>query len=679
MSITTIKTDSTGKFEDVRLLEINQKELLENKFEKVNWIPTDKEKLMRDRILKDLVKGTTNLWTPRIEFNDLSVIQRLQYDQMAFNSYQPNNGESADADDVNGWHSNAMRPIVRNKAISIAAHALARVIFPKIFAYNKSSDEESEAAEIMENLMEWAGDQSDYKYFALKRVIAALYEPASIGYTEYAETYHQVKVEKKDGKWTYKVELDKDYSGFKDDPVPSDELLIENFYEPNIQHQGFLIRRKIISYSKAKAKYATLYPKFNKYVREGLQCVYSDANQSFYYVYDPTMRQYQVEEIVYWNKALDVRIIMLNGIIINDADSPNPRNDKQYPFEKFGYELINNRCFYYKSLAFKLQQDANIVNTLYPMIIDGTYLQIMPPMFHRGEEVIASDVIVPGKTTSLTSKDSTLQAIQTSIMRMQDGLNVLQKVEDSVSESSQSETQQGNATPGSQTAYEISRIESNASTVLGLFIQMIAQHVKDFGKLRLSDILQYLTIAEVDKIEGGNELTYKTFLMHNQQTKGGIKSKKIVLTPDWAQEPMTKKTYLNSSYDLLTQEGGLESKTEISKVNPILFRNLTYYCTVSPDVLNPRSEDLERAYGLEFYDRLIANPLADQEEALRVLVSTNPNARRDPERFISKQQNPAQMAQDMNQNSLLNPKEQPLKQIASQKNKLPQQMPNLPV
>jgi hypothetical protein len=59
---------------------------------------------------------------------------------------------------------------------------------------------------------------------------------------------------------------------------------------------------------------------------------------------------------------------------------------------------------------------------------------------------------------------------------------------------------------------------------------------------------------------------------------------------------------------------------------------------VTPDVMNPKSEDLERAYGLEVYDRMIASQSANQEEAFRMMLGLYDNTKRDPDKFIAKQQ-----------------------------------------
>ena len=609
------------------------------------YTETPEEHAVSEMILRHFVLGTTNMYTPRVEFNDLSLVTRDQYDQMAFNTYQPNNGEAWQGAPQSAWRSRAIRPVVRNKCMSIAAHATARLIFPKIFAYNEQSDEQKEAAQVMEDLMEWSGDVSNYAYTALMRVITAMASPASIGYTEYGEVTRTVKTEKDgNGNWVEKRIRDEAYPCFMDEVVPVNQLYIQNMFEPDIQKQGWLIWRKVYAYSEAQIKYNGVYDNF-QYVRPGVQTIFDDANRTFYYVYDPNMRQEDVEEITYWNKNLDLKIIMVNRVMMTPHDNPNPRQDKLYPFDKFGYEPIHNRFFYYKSLAFKLQQDANVVNTLYQMVIDGTYLSIFKPMINRGGEIISADVIVPGAVTTFSNPDANLEAINVG-SDLKSGLETLSVVEKSIDESSQEPLQSGQENGSSQTAYEISRLEQNANTVLGLFLQMIAKHVKDFGKLRLGDILQYLTVPEVVDITGDPELSYKTFFVKG---KAGQKTKKIEFDLDMPDE-MTKEDYLNASYDLKAQED--EKDMAIAKVNPSIFRELKYMVTVSPDVMNPKSQDLERAYALEDFDRMIMQPMVfDPEETGKLLLANNPMTKNKPEQYLAKQapQQPQQPQQTMPQ------------------------------
>lgn len=610
---------------------VNKKGEIQDEYS--DYMPNQNTLDVQSMILKQFVLGTVNMYTPRVEFNDLSLIVRDQYDQMAFNTYQPNNGQAWEGSPQSAWRSRAIRPVVRNKCMSIAAHATARLIFPKVFAFNNQSDEQIEAAMIMEDLMEWSGDISNYPYTALMRVITAMASPASIGYTEYGEVTRLVKREKNsDGTWREERIKDEAYPCFMDEVVPVGQLYIQNMFEPDIQKQGYLIWRKVYSFSEAQNKYSQ-YDNF-KYVHPGVQTIFDDANRQFYYVYDPNMRQEDVEEIIYWNKNLDLKIIMVNGIMLTECDNPNPRNDKLYPFDKFGYEPINNRFFYYKSLSFKLQHDSEIVNTLYQMVIDGTYLSIFKPMVNVGGEIIASDVIVPGAVTTLSDPNADLRAINVG-SDLKAGLETLSVVENSINESSQEPQQNGQQNGSSQTAYEISVLEKNADTVLGLFLQMISKHVRDYGKLRLGDIVQYLTLPEVAEISGNPELTYKTFFMKGT----GDKNKKVSFDSS-IPDTMTKDEHLDASYGVLQDEK--EKDMQIAKVNPSMFRELQYMVTISPDILNPRSNDLERAYNLEDFDRMVAAPpgMFDPEETAKLLLTSNPNTKQDPDKYLAKQPQP---------------------------------------
>lgn len=652
-------TDATKKIEAVLMrAPVNKKGEIQGEI--ADYSPTKEENDMIALILKHFTLSTTAMYTPRVEFNDLSLIARDQYSQMLFNTYQPNNGEAWEGAPQTAWRSRAMRPVVRNKCMSIAAHATARLIFPKIFAFNDNSDEQKEAARVMEDLMEWSGDISNYSFNALMRVITALSSPASIGYTEYGEVMRTVKVKKEGDKWIEKQVRDEAYPCFMDSVVPVDQFYIENFYEPDLQKQGYVIWRKVYSFSDAQNKYRQ-YDNF-KYVRPGVQTIFDDANKSFYYVYDPGMRQEDVEEIVYWNKNLDVKIIMVNGVMLTDFDNPNPRQDKLYPFDKFGYEPINNKFFYYKDLAFKLQHDSEIANTLYQMTIDGTYLSIFKPMVNVGGEIIASDVIVPGAVTTLSDPNADLRAINVG-SDLRSGLETLAVVEKSISESSQEPLQQGINQSGTQTAYEISKLEQNATTVLGLFLQMISKHVKDYGRLRLGDIIQYLTVPEVAMITGNPELTYKTFFLNAKNS--GNKNKKIEFDlgiPD----NMTEEEHLNASYDVLIEEQ--KKGMELYKVNPEKFRELKYMITVSPDIMNPRSEDLERAYNLEAFDRMIMHPeVFDPKETGNLLLDSTFSTKKDPEKYATK----AQPMQQMPQGGLPQAGNSPLNAVMNSSNVAP--------
>lgn len=589
--------------------------------------------------------GDVTMQKPRPEFNDLSVIGRDQYDKLSFNAYQPNNGQAVQGDPLNSWRSNAMRPIVRDKCISIAAHATARLIFPKVFAYDEDNEIQEDAALVMETLMEWTTRQK-WGETSLKVVIEALTSPACILHSEYSEVYTNGK-------------LDEILSGFIDTIVPVDQIYISNFFEPDIQKQDWLIWRRVQSYQLLFQKYADKYENF-KFVSPGVQYVYNDANQSFYTVYDTDMRQDECEEIIFYHRVLGLQAVAVNGVYLPKAgtdEEKNPREDNLYPFSKFGYQLINNRCFYYKSLAFYLMQDASIINTLYPMIIDGTYLQIFPPLINRGGEAIRSNVWIPGASVTLSSPQANVEPLSLSTPNsLAQAVNVMGTVEKSITDSSAMPVEQnGNA---DQTAYAISVQQQQANTILGPFVTMIGTYVLQYGKLRIGDIIQHLTVPELLQINGQPELVYKSFLLRDNT--GNHKKVEFDYTmPD----KMNEAERLKRSHAVLKRQGGKKGKQTLWTANPSLFRKLKYEEAISPDVLNPLSEDLERQFGLAEWDRMVSqipNGMYDPEETGKFLLQLFPKTKKDPNKYLPKQQ--PQQGQQIPQ-----PQQQPLNPMPQMK------------
>lgn len=678
MSIITDKTDSSNG----RYIKGSAKTMNANpKKDKLSgYTPTQEERDCINEFLKDFRNGWQTMHLPRPEFNDYSLYQRHIVDMLAFNTYQENDGNPMMEDRLGGWRSQAMRPVQRNKAISMAAHRTARQLVPKVFAYNNQSEEQEDSANVMSYLVDWAREQANYPFQAVYRDIQAIYSPISWGYSEYVEVYRSIKDQKVNVKWTYKQIIDEDESGFKHLPVPTDQVFFSNFYERDVQKQDFIIFRRIISYDKAKAKYGSI-ANF-AYVEPGIQVIMDDANNGFYQVYDPHMRDQDVEEVIRWRKSTDSKEIMVNGVLLSEAYAPNPRNDHQYPWDCYYYLPINERCIAGKSLIFSLGPESALLNTQYQIINDGNFLNLFPPTVTSGSDKVGMDVIVPGLNLAFADKDITINPLRTaSDSSLRTAMDVMAQVEKSIAESSQDPIQQGQNQGAPSTAYEISRIEQNAATVLGLSMKFQANsHVIPYGKLLLSDILQYMTIADAEKITDDGGLIYRTFFAKEPGQVGG---KNKISFDATMPETMTQEEKDKMSFTLLTTQSGnsikkaLNPETVLHKVNPILFRDHKYVFTIDSDVLNPRSADLIRAFDLETYDRAIASPVADQEKIFTdLLMSSNPKTSRAPKDYVKK--NPAPVSTPPDQpNGPTSPPQQNLGQkspLSSGANRLPQEM-----
>jgi hypothetical protein len=310
--------------------------------------------------------------------------------------------------------------------------------------------------------------------------------------------------------------------------------------------------------------------------------------------------------------------------------------DKLYPFAKSGYEPLNNGVFfYYKSAANKLGSDQDIVDTLYNMILDGSFLALMPPTAVYGSEEFNSSIYIPGMVTSMRDPNSKIETIGPRA-DLRAGMESIQMVERSMSESSQDNLRGGQTGGGGdRTAREVMLLEKNASIALGLFGKMVGFLVEDIGNLMVSDILQHMTVAQVSEITG--DMKYRSFILPEKMMDGKTVSKKIQFSsPADNPAPTTEEEYMDESFKMLETEGGPSAEKKIYKVNPELFRQRKYKIKVSVDELSPKSKALEKALSLEFYDRAIANPLADQQAVFKEMVSIYKPGEAD--KFVAKQQ-----------------------------------------
>lgn len=576
-----------------------------NRVESLYQPPLEVRELTQ-RIKKDYQIGYDLLRRPFREFNNKSLLTRMDLDQKAFNSYvEP---QSSNPDE--SWRYNGVRPLTRNKIISIAAHVTASLIYPNVFAQDSDSKEDRLAAEVMRDLIEWNIRNSDYETTFLFGVVSALTNPAVVLEQGFYQAVQDVKFKTENG---YDIQslIDDVFSGFQTHVVPLDEFLIGNAYEYELQRQRFVIRRRFISYEEAAALYSN-HENF-KFVKPGVKTIYDDSSDTFYDLYDDELEDTLVEEATYYNRTEDVEIPFVNGIYHGEENTEgNPMrhrdylNRPKYPFAKSGYEPIDEkRFFYYKSAVFKLANEQDLLDRMWRMTMDGTFLQMMPPVAIMGDEIVNSSVVFPGMTSGF-SKDTKINPIQ--IGNASAGFNAIQAVEQSADESSQDPIRQGVSAAGSQTAYEISKLDQNARIQLGLFGKMIGTLVRDVGYLMIDDIIHHQTVGHMNETGGEGSLEYQTFLLPNQTIQGREVTKSIIFTDEY----LAKEPTLEDSFKILKEQGGPDSETKIYKVNPLRFAKLKFQLFVDPDVLLPKNEAFEKAMNLEAYDRMIRDPYTNK-------------------------------------------------------------------
>jgi len=588
----------------------------EEKLNKLNFTMTDDESEVLGRVIQDYDDAKVLKQKSLREFNDLSVENRQDEDQKTFNSYLPQKNES----DEDAWKAQTRRPTTRNKVITVAAKITANILSPHVFAQNEDDEEDKDAGKVMETIMQWVNENSNYEKVFLNSVISMLVNPCAYVYVGYEEPKYA------------------DDIGYINKNIPVSEILLGSNYIEDIQDQPYIIRDRTIDYVTAKNKWGDV--ENFKYVKPGRELVFSTTDNEFYDREDNEQEDRQVNEVTYWNKSENLQITWVNGIPMTPMDNKMDRakgkySSHKYPFIKGGYELVDEGRFaYYKSLVFKLTPEQDVLDELYNMALDGTLLNNFPPVSLIGEDVVESSVIAPGAVTSFDDPNTKLDILGQRA-DVNGSWNAIGNLEASMSDASQ-----GAVSPEGlpqMTAFQTAVVEENNRVQLGLFGKMITRLVKEWGELILEDIVVHLPIIDMQKLDAGNPLRYKTILINNIETND---TTKIQFRSDLPEENITPEEDLMLQMKLLTESK--KKNQTIYNVNPKLFRELKYKVRISPDTLFKPTAGILRAFNLEGYDRMVNNPLIanDQESLLNVtkdmLVSVyKPNS---VEKYVPKTQ-----------------------------------------
>lgn len=567
-------------------------------------------------VRNDVALGHENLHHNYRELNNRSPIDYTDEMERDFNMYRP--PRSDDPDD--SWRANTVRPVVRNKIISIVAHITSSIMVPTTHAQNSNDERDKISGQVMKDMIKWVVQNSNYERSYLQSVINMCVAPGALFEVQYVEAKKKTKLpdETKEGKpWVEKEVIDDVHSGFQFSPVPVTDIYIANPYEGDIQKQRFLARTKRLDYNEAKAIYGD--NENFKHVQPGMHQVFDQDSYSFYSQED---HEYEgmVEEVTYWNRGMDLELCFVGGVLMSDPDRPIKRLDKRYPIAKSGGEPFTTHDFFYrKSVADKLSHDKELVDTLYNMVLDGTFLSLMPPMANYGDEELDSSVFVPGSIAQLDA-DSKLESLAPR-SDLNSGMSAIQMIEQSMGESSLSSNLQGVSSEGSQTAKEVSLLQKNAMTNLGWLGKMNKQLVEDVGKLVISDIQQHLTVGDAfDTVSPYFRLKYRSFLLSNENVDGKNVTKKITFDSSYQNKETEKKKDKEKNEMNLLEKEGWDTDTRLYCVNPEKFRNLSFLVSVDADDMADESESMKRAISLEGYDRMIQNPHLDGEAVTREML-----------------------------------------------------------
>jgi hypothetical protein len=621
---------------------------------------------------------------PFDEFDGYSLLQRARLDQQTFGAYV---GITQNATNKQ-WRWKGRKNTARNKVIGILAHIISGMLYPFCYAYNDQDEEDKMTAQVMRILIENHLKKADYEMKFLFMATSALVNPAVFAGVEYIEAIQKIKLKGDDGKWKVEEAVDELLSGINLNIVPIDQILLSDFFTYDLQRQPNIIRVKRIAWDEARKIYAGKYFIDGKdqfdFVEKGKTRILltGQENQTLYDIEWTEADSNYVQEITAYYRPEDLEVTFLGGVYMG---SYNPRNPTEiyncnpfkhrrmsmigekwmtipiYPFAKAGFEPLDpsGRFAYYKSACFKEFWDDAAQNKMHQLAYDGTYLDVIKPLFMSGVAKVDSTVMVPGATIAMpTGATVTPYSLGPNLAS---ALNMMKVQTDDLSESTQDKIQSGVTTKG-VTAYAVSKAEQNARVILGVFGIMIASLIKQIGELFIDDIIAHTTVGEIDAtIPEALKMKYKKVVVKGKDAGRDI-TNKIEFTTDLM--GMEKDKADDLEWKMFEDAGGLNTDQRNYKVNPYKFARTSYSMFIDPDVIISRSMGTdqmrkERAFNMMLNPAVM--PYINMEEAVEEFILKD-YSNGDPDKLKAKQ--PIQQGQPNNQllNNIMQGQEQPVTQ-----------------
>lgn len=612
--------------------------------------PPDIKKLF-ERVQKDYGIAWRLQHRPFDEFDGMSLLDRARLDQETFGAFV---GASIDPESQE-WRWKGRKNTARNKVIGILAHVLSGMLYPFCHAYNEENEEDEMTARVMRILVEDHLKKADYEIKFLYMVTSALVNPAVHVEVEYVEAMQKIKEKMADGTFKVTEAVDMFLSGIGLNIIPIDQIMPADFFTNNIQRQPNMVRVRRIAWDEAREIYGG-----GKYMLDGkdqfdfVQAGMTRlmlAGQEHQVLYDIEWTEADrnfVQEITIQYRPEDLEVTFVGGVFMgnySDIYNSNPFKHRRmsmigkewktipiYPYAKTGFEPLDpaGRFYYYKSACFKEFWDDAAQNRMHQLAYDGTYLDVIKPIFMTGVAEVNQNVMVPGATVGMPEgADVKPYSLGPNLAA---ALDVMRIEEEDMSESTQDKLQSGGAQPG-VTATAALKAEQNAKVILGVFGCMIADLIRQVGELVMDCIIQHTTVGEVDAtIPEALNTKFKTIVSQGQEGGKDV-TNKIQFTSSMMNISKDKANDLE--WDMFFKNGGMEGSQREYRVDPYKFARTQFSMYVDPDQIISRSMGTDqirkdRAFNMLMDPRVA--PFVKQQEVVNDFV-IDEFAEGDPDKY----------------------------------------------
>lgn len=540
-------------------------------------------------VYKNYVQGLEVLQKPYVFFNDRSPLEYWADGRLRFNVYVPQRKKN-----TKEWRTLYRSAVTRNKCLGVIAHLIGMTISPSIQAQNEEQEEDVVATQFFRDTVEYSQEKENFGVKLFWGIATAVAEGTVILEDNYGRITRKVKEindwDETNGKmrWTEK-DFD-EFTGAFTDLVPNDELLIPDPFLNDLQKQDWVMRRRRMTYEQAKMRYGH-YPNW-KDVIPGAHSGWIYSSDYFQpYSSVSFLADNEVELIIRYQKTPDSMDIVCNGVQLTEDGNPNPRQDKQYPFAKSGYEPIDYSFFWYKSLTDKNAPEQDVYDAMIRMVIDRQHLRNIPPYATNNPALVNEDIIIPGNVVYTGAVDKPfMDPIGPAADSSDAGTSgLLQTMRNNMDQNSIDPMQTGNApTGGTPTATQAIQMAQNAKIMLGLFGHMIGMLISDWTKFRIQIILWRM--SQDDDLQ-------KITLSDRILNTGKLGKRSYIFEEGLANQQEMYKS--NLSTQIARLEDKSNGKLEVVALDPAQLSKLSAYVKIDAQLKPRRTDELMQAIALD--------------------------------------------------------------------------------
>lgn len=586
--------------------------------------PSKEVRELTAQVRDDYSEGIRIITEPHLELNWRSVEDDESNGKLMFNAFVDEGEEDVNED----WKWRGTRSMARNKAIAMHAQLTANYILPLFIAQNDEDEVDRDFSEIMRDIIEWMAlpTNSNYQSSFLQLVFGMMYNPVTFAECDWYEV-HQ-KLSKAHGGEEIRDDI---LSGFQMNVYGPTQILINNYYERNIQKQKCIIKRRYIEYHEAEAKWGE-HDNF-QFVEPGRKSIYNDDDGLFYDVYDddhPTL----VPEETYYCRRKDMEVTFLGGIYMGEDDVENNpirhrdnKNAPRYNFVPFGYNTVGDNYFYYKSLMNVLQWDNKRIDAMDEIVYNRGLLEVDMPIAVSGTEKIDSEVVFPKSVITLENDQARIQPLLPPSNMIQ-GFRQLEESQRSISDNSVDEVTAGQRPEANEKVGNVTRAQAQARKILSGVGKNLAESMIQVGDLMKNIAIRHITVPQVDELVGGTmKLRYRTLFLQDKMVDGKLKNKNIKFDEGLIGRDMSKEQIMDRSLveleNLMKKKGTKDInqvKDSLYLVNPELFANFKFLSRIDIEEMFTKNQEFMQPMLTNLYTLLREDPLIEGEGLLRKLL-----------------------------------------------------------